>query len=129
MEERTANETRNSLDLTSCEYEEEEKKDLDPNWRQKDFCPEIAITQCKSQVETISESEKVRIPKKKFLFTDFNERYAKREKQIKQMKLHEQRLKEVSMEKYPFQCTKNQYIKSTFYFLYTLTTSSKESVN
>jgi len=129
VEEKTVDETRNSLDLTNCEYKGEEKKDLDPNWGQKDFYPEIIVTQCKSQVETISESEKLKSPKKKFLFTDFNERYSKRKKQIEQMKLHEQRLKEVSMEKYPFQWTKKKYTKSTFHFLYTLTTSSKESVN
>lgn len=125
-EKKAVNETRSSLDLTN--YKEEEKKELDPNWGRKNSYPEIIVTRCEKQVETVPELDKPERPKKKFLFADFNEKCTERKKQIEQMKLHEQHLKEVSMDKYPFQWTKKQYTKSTFYVLNTPSTSDEGSM-
>lgn len=103
--------SRSAVSLTT--FEKEEKKDSTFSLETKTTGPEIIITRCEQQV-SIENPEGSKC-KRKSLFEGFNEKCAERKKQIEEIKLHEQRLKEVSMDKYPFKSTKKIYKKSTFY--------------
>eukprot|EP00826_Nyctotherus_ovalis_P004006 TRINITY_DN10830_c0_g2_i6.p2 TRINITY_DN10830_c0_g2~~TRINITY_DN10830_c0_g2_i6.p2 ORF type:complete len:151 (-),score=21.52 TRINITY_DN10830_c0_g2_i6:147-599(-) len=107
--------SRSTLVLTSFDHEDKEKPIF--ACQEKDPFPEVVVTRCERQLDITKESEKTGRARGggKMLFAGFNERCAERRKLIEQRKLHEQRLKEASMDKYPHRWTKKKYNKSVFF--------------
>jgi len=100
--------------LTLSNFEDEENKASIFSTEEKESYPEIIVTECEEQIGVIPE-EKPK-SKRQSLFEGFNERCAERKKKIEEQKFHDQRLKEVSMDKYPSQSIKKSYKKSTFFY-------------
>ena len=89
--------------------EDEDIKSSPIKCRNTTNCPDIIITPCELDTETINK------PKKKLLFADFNERHLQIRKEITKRIMLGERLKEDSMDKYPSNVCKKTYSKSMFF--------------